>query len=100
MFFFFFQSSSFLFDWSNKSNKKGAKEAICVQVCNKRYQCGKALGSHIRIHMNYNSIEVEEVEANSNVVKFPKEQERFRVAKAFNHWKISVVNSYNLYNKK
>lgn len=50
--------------------------------------------------MNYNSIEVEEVEANSNVVKFPKEQERFRVAKAFNHWKLSVVNSYNLYNKK
>ena len=50
--------------------------------------------------MNYNSIEEEEVEANSNVVKFPKEKERFRVAKAVNHWKLSVVNGYNLYNKK
>lgn len=83
----------------NPMKKEQKKQYVC-KFCNKRYQCGKALGSHIRIHMNYNSIEVEEVEANSNVVKFPKEQERFRVAKAFNHWKISVVNSYNLYNKK
>lgn len=53
------------------------KKFVC-KFCNRRFSCGKALGGHIRTHMNKNSAEEEdevEVEADgninaNNVVKF------------------------------
>lgn len=50
------------------------KKFVC-KFCNKRYPCGKALGGHIRTHMNHNSAEVDEEEVEvdvnaNNVVKF------------------------------
>ncbi|KAG7979166.1 hypothetical protein I3843_05G116600 [Carya illinoinensis] len=51
--------------------EKHKKKFVC-KFCNKRYQCGKALGGHIRTHMNHqNSAEKEEVEAHADLVKFP-----------------------------
>ncbi|KAB1222027.1 Zinc finger protein ZAT4 [Morella rubra] len=46
------------------------KKFVC-KFCNKKYHCGKALGGHIRTHMNQKSAkDGEEQESNANVVKF------------------------------
>ncbi|XP_059448156.1 uncharacterized protein LOC132179443 [Corylus avellana] len=51
--------------------EKKNKKFVC-KFCNKRYPCGKALGGHIRTHMNQNSAQVEqEAQVNANVVRFP-----------------------------
>ncbi|XP_041013578.1 uncharacterized protein LOC121256755 [Juglans microcarpa x Juglans regia] len=51
--------------------EKHKKKFVC-KFCNKRYPCGKALGGHIRTHMNQNSAEKEQVvEAHADLVKFP-----------------------------
>jgi hypothetical protein len=50
--------------------EKLKKKFVC-KFCNKRYPCGKALGGHIRTHMNQNSAQVEqEAQVNANVVRF------------------------------
>jgi hypothetical protein len=51
--------------------EKQKKKFVC-KFCNKRYPCGKALGGHIRTHMNRNSAQMEEeAQVNANVVGFP-----------------------------
>ncbi|KAF5443404.1 hypothetical protein F2P56_035960 [Juglans regia] len=45
------------------------KKFVC-KFCNKRYSSGKALGGHIRTHMNENSAE-KEAEGNGKGMKFP-----------------------------
>lgn len=50
--------------------EKQKMKFVC-KFCNKRYPCGKALGGHIRTHMNHNSAEVEEeAEVSANIARF------------------------------
>lgn len=50
--------------------EENQKKKFVCKFCNRKFQCGKSLGGHIRTHMNENHSTREEVKARVSILKF------------------------------